>query len=91
MQGAADNLEFELAADIRDRINELREEYETSGDEEASCRSRSRSSEPPSSTRECLSRRHLAGCVAAEPPRQKVAGSRPEVAATGPVTRLLCP
>ena len=28
MQEAADNLEFELAADIRDRIREVREEYE---------------------------------------------------------------
>ncbi len=28
MQDAADNLEFELAADIRDRIRELREEYD---------------------------------------------------------------
>jgi len=28
MQEAADNLEFELAADIRDRIRELREEFE---------------------------------------------------------------
>jgi excinuclease ABC subunit B len=34
MQEAADNLEFELAADIRDRIHELREEYELAGDEE---------------------------------------------------------
>jgi len=34
MQEAADNLEFELAADIRDRIHELREEYEMGGDEE---------------------------------------------------------
>jgi len=34
MQEAADNLEFELAADIRDRIHELREEYETGGEEE---------------------------------------------------------
>jgi len=33
MEEAADNLEFELAADIRDRIHELREEFET-GDEE---------------------------------------------------------
>jgi excinuclease ABC subunit B len=30
MQEAADNLEFELAADIRDRISELREEYDLS-------------------------------------------------------------
>jgi excinuclease ABC subunit B len=30
MQEAADNLEFELAADIRDRIRELREEYDLS-------------------------------------------------------------
>jgi excinuclease ABC subunit B len=28
MEEAADNLEFELAADIRDRIRELRQEYE---------------------------------------------------------------
>jgi excinuclease ABC subunit B len=28
MQEAADNLEFELAADIRDRIRELRAEFE---------------------------------------------------------------
>jgi excinuclease ABC subunit B len=28
MQEAANNLEFELAADIRDRIRELREEYD---------------------------------------------------------------
>jgi excinuclease ABC subunit B len=34
MQEAADNLEFELAADIRDRINELREEYELDDDED---------------------------------------------------------
>jgi excinuclease ABC subunit B len=34
MQEAADNLEFELAADIRDRIHELREEYELAGDDE---------------------------------------------------------
>jgi excinuclease ABC subunit B len=27
MEAAADNLEFELAADIRDRIRELREEF----------------------------------------------------------------
>ncbi|MEF8881236.1 MAG: excinuclease ABC subunit UvrB [Halapricum sp.] len=31
MQEAADNLEFELAADIRDRIRELREEYDLEG------------------------------------------------------------
>jgi len=34
MEEAADNLEFELAADIRDRIHQLREEYELAGDEE---------------------------------------------------------
>jgi len=34
MREAADNLEFELAADIRDRIHELREEYEMAGDDE---------------------------------------------------------
>jgi len=34
MEEAADNLEFELAADIRDRIHELREEYEMADDEE---------------------------------------------------------
>ena len=34
MQEAADNLEFELAADIRDRIHELREEYGLAGDDE---------------------------------------------------------
>jgi len=34
MEAAADNLEFELAADIRDRIRQLREEYELEGDEE---------------------------------------------------------
>jgi len=28
MEAAADNLEFELAADIRDRIRELREDWE---------------------------------------------------------------
>jgi len=33
MQEAADNLEFELAADIRDRIRELREEYDLAGTE----------------------------------------------------------
>ncbi|SDJ79777.1 Excinuclease ABC subunit B [Halovenus aranensis] len=31
MQEAADNLEFELAADIRDRIRELREEFDLAG------------------------------------------------------------
>ncbi|GCF13478.1 excinuclease ABC subunit B [Haloarcula mannanilytica] len=31
MQEAADNLEFELAADIRDRIRELREEFDLDG------------------------------------------------------------
>jgi excinuclease ABC subunit B len=31
MQAAADNLEFELAADIRDRIRKLREEFEMDG------------------------------------------------------------
>jgi len=31
MQAAADNLEFELAADIRDRIRELREEFDLAG------------------------------------------------------------
>ncbi|MBP1988329.1 excinuclease ABC subunit UvrB [Halolamina salifodinae] len=35
MEAAADNLEFELAADIRDRIRELRQEFDLdSGDEE---------------------------------------------------------
>jgi excinuclease ABC subunit B len=34
MQEAADNLEFELAADIRDRIGRLREEYDLDGDED---------------------------------------------------------
>ena len=34
MQEAADNLEFELAADIRDRIRELREQYELAGEDE---------------------------------------------------------
>ncbi|WP_247005351.1 excinuclease ABC subunit UvrB [Halorientalis litorea] len=34
MQAAADNLEFELAADIRDRIREVREEYELADAEE---------------------------------------------------------
>jgi len=33
MQEAADNLEFELAADIRDRIRELREEFDIEGEE----------------------------------------------------------
>ncbi|PSP78988.1 excinuclease ABC subunit B [Halobacteriales archaeon QS_1_68_20] len=32
MQEAADNLEFELAADIRDRIRELREEHDLGGE-----------------------------------------------------------
>ncbi len=32
MQEAADNLEFELAADIRDRVRELREEYDVDVD-----------------------------------------------------------
>jgi excinuclease ABC subunit B len=31
MEEAADNLEFELAADIRDRIRELREEFDLDG------------------------------------------------------------
>jgi excinuclease ABC subunit B len=34
MEEAADNLEFELAADIRDRIRQLREEYDLDGDDE---------------------------------------------------------
>ncbi|WP_121821192.1 excinuclease ABC subunit UvrB [Halostella salina] len=34
MGEAADNLEFELAADIRDRIRELREEFDIEGDED---------------------------------------------------------
>ncbi|MFW5940085.1 MAG: helicase-related protein, partial [Halolamina sp.] len=34
MEAAADNLEFELAADIRDRIRELRQEYELDGRDE---------------------------------------------------------
>jgi excinuclease ABC subunit B len=34
MQEAADNLEFELAADIRDRIRELREEFDVDSDDE---------------------------------------------------------
>jgi len=33
MQEAADNLEFELAADIRDRIREVREEFDLAGEE----------------------------------------------------------
>jgi excinuclease ABC subunit B len=33
MREAADNLEFELAADIRDRIRELREAFELDGDD----------------------------------------------------------
>jgi excinuclease ABC subunit B len=33
MQEAADNLEFELAADIRDRIRDLREDFELDDDE----------------------------------------------------------
>jgi excinuclease ABC subunit B len=33
MQEAADNLEFELAADIRDRMRQLREEYDLEGDD----------------------------------------------------------
>jgi len=33
MREAADNLEFELAADIRDRIREVREEFELDGDD----------------------------------------------------------
>jgi excinuclease ABC subunit B len=35
MQEAANNLEFELAADIRDRMHELREEYDLAGGDEA--------------------------------------------------------
>jgi excinuclease ABC subunit B len=35
MQEAANNLEFELAADIRDRMHELREEYDLVGGDEA--------------------------------------------------------
>ncbi|CQH62413.1 UvrABC system protein B [Halobacterium hubeiense] len=35
MEEAAGNLEFELAADIRDRIRELREEYDLDGGDEA--------------------------------------------------------
>jgi excinuclease ABC subunit B len=34
MQAAADNLEFELAADIRDRIRELRQEHDVAGETE---------------------------------------------------------
>jgi excinuclease ABC subunit B len=34
MNEAASNLEFELAADIRDRIAELRRAFELDGDEE---------------------------------------------------------
>jgi len=34
MQAAADNLEFELAADIRDRIRELRQEFEFDADDD---------------------------------------------------------
>ncbi|MFB6302816.1 MAG: UvrB/UvrC motif-containing protein, partial [Haloferacaceae archaeon] len=34
MQEAADNLEFELAADIRDRIRDLREEFDLDGGED---------------------------------------------------------
>jgi excinuclease ABC subunit B len=34
MADAADNLEFELAADIRDRIRELREEFDLNGGED---------------------------------------------------------
>jgi len=34
MAEAADNLEFELAADIRDRIHDLREEYDLAGETE---------------------------------------------------------
>jgi excinuclease ABC subunit B len=33
MQEAADNLEFELAADIRDRIRDLREEFDVDADD----------------------------------------------------------
>jgi excinuclease ABC subunit B len=32
MDEAADNLEFELAADIRDRIRRLRQEYDVDAD-----------------------------------------------------------
>ncbi len=34
MQEAADNLEFELAADIRDRIRDLRDEFDVTGDDD---------------------------------------------------------
>jgi len=34
MNEAAENLEFELAADIRDRIRELRQEFDLGGDDE---------------------------------------------------------
>jgi len=34
MEEAAGNLEFELAADIRDRIREVREEFELEGGDE---------------------------------------------------------
>jgi len=34
MQEAANNLEFELAADIRDRIRELRQEFDLDGGDE---------------------------------------------------------
>jgi excinuclease ABC subunit B len=34
MQEAADNLEFELAADIRDRIRDLRDEFDLDGGDE---------------------------------------------------------
>lgn len=34
MDEAAGNLEFELAADIRDRIRELREEFDLDGGDE---------------------------------------------------------
>jgi len=34
MQAAADNLEFELAADIRDRIRDLREEFDMDGEDD---------------------------------------------------------
>jgi excinuclease ABC subunit B len=33
MEDAANNLEFELAADIRDRIYDLREEFDLDGEE----------------------------------------------------------
>jgi excinuclease ABC subunit B len=35
MEAAADNLEFELAADVRDRIRELREEFDLDADDDA--------------------------------------------------------